>query len=167
MAEMTSGQLDAAPSTTRTARLWPHLKTLAWFAFAGPPIGALVFAFCLAMTVAVEAGQVGQFGSLFLFLVLYGLPFSHVVGLAPAMAAGLVVVYWQVCRGPVNARGALAIGAAIGVAAVIVLRLGAQPGGGLSFVACCMVSTLACWRLSRPRQPSLAPAVPGGPLAAR
>ncbi len=127
-------------------KLRSFLTTLLWFVLAGPPCGSIVFAASFALAIA----PVGDAGSVFGFLLIYGVPFSYWMGVPSALAAGLLVGALRWWRGAAGLAAALMIGLAVGVATVVITSgtgTGSS-GAGLPLLAACLGATIACWRLS-------------------
>lgn len=132
------------------------LKVLAVFALAGPPIGALAIFAGFALIAAVQSGDLAGLAWIPLFGLVYGAPLSYMIGIGPALAAGLIIAVWGVLMRPPGVPFALATGLAVG------LGLNALGGQNLISVsqskdatafglvtAACLLSTLACWMMSR------------------
>ena len=135
------------------------LKVLAVFALAGPPIGALVMFAGFAVIAAVQSGDLAGLAWIPLFGLVYGVPLSYMIGIGPALTAGLIIAVWGVTVRPPGLVVALATGAAVGLGlnslggqslASVARNPGSDATAFVLLAAACVLSTLACWALSRP-----------------
>ncbi|MDX2204291.1 MAG: hypothetical protein NW223_16180 [Hyphomicrobiaceae bacterium] len=132
------------------------LKVLAVFALAGPPIGGLTVFAGIAAVAAVESVDLAGLARIPLFGLGYGLQLSYMVGTGPALTAGLIIAAWGVGVRPPGLLVALATGAAVGLGLYSLYeqstRYALRHGSFLLLLlgAPCLLSTLACWALTRP-----------------
>lgn len=138
---------------------------VALFGIVGPVVGLLVF----AAGMALASGS----PSVFVFLVLYGMLFAHVMGGVPALVAGATVAAYAAFRGPVPllAGGIAGLAGLFGLTGLYGIRnlvdLARDDAGAVQsallplFPAVCILASLACTLLTRPWQRRAA-ATPGG-----
>jgi hypothetical protein len=124
------------------------------FALVGPPVGAVIFMLLVAL---VGFGWTPDAsGSMFViaaFALIYAVPLSYVMGLAPAVLAGALVALWLAFFGRMGWLFALLTGLAVGVAAELVFGQAAalREGDGVPPMlgVTCGLATLICWLIVR------------------
>lgn len=160
-------------------RLTILLKVMGVFLLMGPPVGGLTFFAGIGVYGASQTGDIADMGWITLFGLIYGLPLSYPMGIAPAAAAGFIL----------GATAALhhVPGNLFSAATGFVVGLWLVHAGGLSLplpsaenasdyvpavllLATCLVATVLCWAVARrtigrPHAPSSVPAGHGHPPA--
>lgn len=122
------------------------------FVLLGPPVGALVFMLTTALIGFGKGVDLAGLTWVALFAVIYAVPFSYLIGVVPAAAAGLLVGVRQAYFGPATAFYAAGAGLLVGIC--LLWMSGQRIGSGSDastpvMLATCFVSTLVCWTVVR------------------
>lgn len=136
------------------------LKVLLTFLLFGPPIGAAVVVAGIATMATVKTGDLGGLAWISVFGLVYGIPLSYLAGVGPALVAGSALALKGAVSEPPGALSAGLTGLFVGWGLAYLgghnLILTAHEGQGDAFshallALACVVSTQACWWLSRAR----------------
>lgn len=149
-------------------RAFPFFKTLLVFVLVGPPVGALTFMGLIATAGIAKPEGATAMDAVWImaFALIYAVPLSYLIGAIPAGIVGALIGGWRAWRGPMPWWGALGIGLTAGLWLF-------NAGGGpfpspvsegpergsqvfrlLTMIATCLVPTMLCWALTRPRNPA-------------
>ena len=134
------------------------LKVVGVYLLVGPPVGALVFFLSIALVGMGQKVDLAGLGWIGLFALIYGVPFSYLIGTGPAAVAGLVIGVRNAFFGP--ATWAFAILTGLGVGIGLLTMSGQQlipptageteyPISNAVLIVTCFVSTMICWRIVR------------------
>jgi hypothetical protein len=136
----------------------PKLRTFVIFGLVGPPLGWLVYAIGLIAGDARTAQSASGLGET-ISLVLFGMLFSYVIGLIPALLTALLMVagpsILSIRPGPGYAT---LVGLVCGVVFAALFLSGTDSSGlgdagyFLLKVLTCLVPTLICWWLVRSKR---------------
>ena len=134
------------------------LAILIVFVLVGPPVGALVFFLTIALFGMGQKFDLAGLGWIGLFALIYGVPFSYLIGIGPAAVAGLAIgirdAFFR------KTTWAFAILTGLGVGVGLLLMSGQQlippkasgteyPISNPVLLLTCFVSTMVCWRIVR------------------
>jgi hypothetical protein len=149
--------VSASTSPNAGARIKRLLAILLIFVLVGPPVGALAFILTLRI---VSIGTDVEFKYLTwvaMLSAIYLLPFSYLIGVWPAAAAGLLVGLWQAFKGPARWWVALAIGILVGIGFLVATgqpiihetEAGVAREQSTIMIVTCAATTMACWTIVR------------------
>lgn len=154
-------------------RLTILLKVVGVFLLVGPPAGALTFFVGMGVYGVSQTGDIAGMWWVSLFGLIYGLPLSYPLGIAPAAAAGLVLGATAALHHVPGFLFAAVTGFLVGL--WLVYAGGgpvAPPDAGTAsdyvstalLVTTCLVPTVVCWAVARCtiRTPSAPPSRPVG-----
>ena len=140
------------------SRVMRALAILIVFVIVGPPVGALVFFLTIALFGMGQQVDLAGLGWIGLFAVIYGVPFSYLIGIGPAAVAGLVIgirdAFFR------TATWAFAILTGLGVGVGLLVMSGQQlipptesgteyPISNPVLIITCFLSTMFCWFIVR------------------
>ena len=147
---------DAAP--TGGARIL-RVLAIAWiFVVAGPPVGTLLFLLLTAIIGMGKGADLAGLSWVALFSVIYGLPFGYMIGVTPALVAGLAIGIKQAWFGKATIWFALAVGLLIGLGFLFATGQPLWPATesgvdftqfSVPFIVTTTFSTLCCWAMIR------------------
>jgi hypothetical protein len=139
-------------------RMWRLMTIVLVFIIVGPPVGAMAFVLSTAligMGMKVDLAGLTWIG---LFALIYAVPLSYLIGVAPAAAVGLLVGVRQAFFGAIRWPYALLIGLASGLALLVLSGQpiipvpgsdAAQPIHIPVLLSVCLSATFACWAIVR------------------
>jgi hypothetical protein len=145
----------AAATGPRVARL---ISIVLVFMVVGPPVGAMVFMLTVALIGLGARADLQGLTWVAMFAVIYAVPFSYLIGVGPAAAAGLIVGIRQTYFGRVRWWFALAAGIVVGVGFLLLtgqplMRFGDEAGAlrehSAVIVLTCLGATMVCWAIVR------------------
>lgn len=152
---------DSIPSKpSLKSRFMRALAILIVFVLIGPPVGALVFFLTIGLFSMGQNLDLAGLGWIGLFALIYGVPFSYLIGIGPAAVAGLVIgirdAFFR------TATLAFAILTGLGVGAGLLVMSGQQlippivngteyPISNSVLLLTCFLSTIFCWFIVRQR----------------
>lgn len=136
----------------------PKLRTFVIFAVVGPPLGAAIYSIGLIVGHFAKEQAWPSFDESIL-IILFSAPFSYVFGLVPALLVALAMVvgpsFFTVQAG---ALYALSTGLLCGIVFALIFLPGSNESGlgdhgyFVLKVLTCLVPTLICWWLARPKR---------------
>lgn len=134
------------------------LAVMLVFALIGPPAGTFFFLMMVALIGLGANADLAGMTWIGFFALIYGVPFGYLLGIAPAILAGLVIGVAQVFYRSTPWWLAVVAGALTGVAFLIGTGQPLIPpaesvvsvyGYGPLIIATCIVSTMVCWLVVR------------------
>jgi hypothetical protein len=153
-----NGSITSTPSLK--SRFIRALAILIVFVLVGPPVGALVFFLTMALFGMGQKVDLAGLGWIGLFALIYGVPFSYLIGIGPAAVAGLAIgirdAFFR------TATWAFAILTGLGVGVGLLVMSGQQlfpptvsgteyPISNPVLLVTCFLSTMFCWFIVRQR----------------
>jgi hypothetical protein len=138
-------------------RLIVLLKVLGVFALMGPPVGALTFFVAIGLYGAVQTGDAATLLWVTLFGFIYAVPLSYLIGIVPALSAGLILGVVAIVHRPPGILGSIMVGTAVGIGVgsedLSLLAPGNVPASDYALAAIpimtCLVATVSCWAVAR------------------
>ncbi|MGE0630668.1 MAG: hypothetical protein AB7O43_23020 [Hyphomicrobiaceae bacterium] len=139
-------------------RLTILLKVLGVFLALGPPVGALTFFAGMGVYGVSQTGDIAGMWWLSLFGLIYGVPLSYPLGVAPAAAAGFVLGAVAALHRVPGLLFSIATGFLVGLWLVYAGgRSIALPGAETAsdyvpvvlLITTCLVATVLCWTVAR------------------
>lgn len=139
-------------------RLTILLKVLGVFLLIGPPVGALTFFVGMGVYGVSQTGDFAGMWWLSLFGLIYGVPLSYLIGIAPAAAAGFILGATAALHHVPGLLFSTATGFFVGLWMVYA---GGRPIAPPStetasdyvpvvlLIATCLVATVLCWAIAR------------------
>jgi hypothetical protein len=135
----------------------PIVKTLLVYALLGPPIGWVVYMLGWLVTDPRNWSSLETVGYL-LGVLLLGIPVAYFVGVIPALVAAFLTIAVARMWGRADVWRVAGIGLLCGLGFAFVfardfrgLEFGWQVFIGAVKVLTCLVPTLICWTIARPR----------------
>jgi hypothetical protein len=153
-----SGVASASTHPSVGQQICRVLAIVLVFALIGPPAGAFFF---LMMTALIGMGGNADLAGMTwigFFALIYGIPFGYLIGIVPAILAGLLIGVPQVFYRQTPWWFAVVAGALTGIAFQIGTGQPLIPQGddivklyghGPAMIVTCIVSTLICWLVVR------------------
>lgn len=153
-----AGSITSTPSLK--SRFLRALAVLIVFVLVGPPVGALVFFLTIALLGMGQNIDLAGLGWIGLFALIYGVPFSYLIGIGPAAVAGLAIgirdAFFR------KATWAFAILTGLGVGIGLLVMSGQQlipptvsgteyPTSNPVLLVTCFLSTMICWFIVKQR----------------
>lgn len=128
--------------------------TMLLFMMVGPPIGGLVFMLLVALAGMGKSTDLAGLAWVGLFALLYAVPFSYLIGFAPALAAGFLVGAKREATGQVGWKFAIFSGVAVAAGYFVAAGQTAALSNDyawerLIMAPTCIVSTIVCWGVDR------------------
>jgi len=139
-------------------RLLILLKVLVVFGLIGPPVGALTLFATIGLYGAAQTGDPAAVLWVALFGLIYAVPLSYLIGIIPAVCAGLVLGVAAAFHRPPSYLAAMAAGAVVGLGLVhsggspIVPSSAETPSEyapAAFLIVTCVVATVVCWAVAR------------------
>jgi hypothetical protein len=139
-------------------RLTILLKVLGVFLLMGPPVGALTFFAGMGVYGSTQTGDIAGIWWLSLFGLIYGVPLSYLMGIAPAAAAGFILGATAALHRVPGHLFSTATGFFVGL---WLAYAGGTPTALLNaetasdyvpivlLIATCLVATVLCWAVAR------------------
>ncbi|WP_072386848.1 hypothetical protein [Hyphomicrobium sp. CS1BSMeth3] len=139
-------------------RLTILLKVLGVFLLMGPPVGALTFFAGMGVYGVSQTGDIASVWWLSLFGLIYGVPLSYLMGIAPAAAAGFILGAAAALHRTPGFLFSIATGFLVGLWLVYAGGSSIAPPSAetasdnvpaILLIATCLVPTVLCWALAR------------------
>lgn len=140
-------------------RLTILLKVLGVFLLIGPPVGALTFFIGMGVYGVSQTGDIAGMWWLSLFGLIYGVPLSYLMGIAPAAAAGFILGATAALHRTPGLLFSIVTGVAVGLGLVCAggRPVVALPSGETAtdyvsvvlLITTCLVATVVCWTVAR------------------
>jgi hypothetical protein len=157
--DLVNSSITSTPSLK--SRFLRALAVFIVFVLVGPPVGALIFFLTIALLGMGQNFELAGLGWIGLFALIYGVPFSYLIGIGPAAVAGLAIgirdAFFR------KATWAFAILTGLGVGVGLVVMSGQQlipptvsgneyPTSNPVLLVTCFLSTIFCWFIVRQRE---------------
>ena len=153
-----AGSITSTPSLK--SRFLRALAVLIVFVLVGPPVGALIFFLTIALLGMGQNFELAGLGWIGLFALIYGVPFSYLIGIGPAAVAGLAIGIRDAFFRKATWAFAILTGLAVGVGFIVMsgqqlippTESGTEyPMSNPVLLVTCFLSTMFCWFIVRQR----------------